>query len=91
MEEERVTYLLLAESPDKIENWIKNFARIEPNVTWILSLANVNDEFMDKLVVWKWPPAALKLLALGKGRGKRQSQFRVCGQTKDRNWAYILW
>jgi hypothetical protein len=74
MEEEGVTYLLLAESPDKIENWIKKFARIEPNVTRVLSLANVNNKYVKKSVVCKWPPA-LELLAIEKVEGRGRVSF----------------
>jgi hypothetical protein len=44
METKPVTYQLLEDSPDKIENCIKRYPRIEPNVTRVLSLSNVNNE-----------------------------------------------
>jgi hypothetical protein len=83
MEEEKVTYLLLAEAPDKIENWIKKFARIEPNVTRVLSLANVNDEYVEKSVVWKWPPV-LELLAIEmvEGRGRVSFEHVIKARTE---------
>jgi hypothetical protein len=74
MGEEKVTYLLLSEATDKIENWMKRFPRIEPNVTRVLSLANVNNEYVEKLVVWKWPPA-LELVAIEKVEGRGQVRF----------------
>jgi hypothetical protein len=74
MEEEKVTYLLLSETPDKIESWMKRFPRIEPNVTRLLSMAHVNDEYVEKSVVWKWPPA-LELVAIEKVEGRGQVSF----------------
>jgi hypothetical protein len=69
-----VTYALLAESPDKIENWTKKCPRIEPNVTQVLSLASVNNEYVDKSLVWKWP-WDLNLLAIEKVEGRGRVSF----------------
>jgi hypothetical protein len=74
LKEGDVTYMLLSESPDKVESWMKKFARVEPNVTRVLSIANVNDEYVEKSVVWKWPPV-LELLAIEKVEGRGSVTF----------------
>jgi hypothetical protein len=58
-----ITYELLSESPHKIENWIKRFAREEPGETEVLSVASMNDLYAEKAISYKWSPADLREVA----------------------------
>ena len=73
-EKEGTTYLLLAELPDKIENWLQRFPGKVTNVTEVLSVAAVNDEYLEKSVAYKWSPN-LKLVATEKISGKGRVSF----------------
>jgi hypothetical protein len=84
MEVKAVTYELFAESPDKIESWMKKYPRIKPNETRVLSLASINDEYIEKSLVWKWP-WDMNLLAIEKVEGRGRVSFEHVVKRETQN------
>ena len=66
---------MLAKEPDKIENWIRKFPKEETGVNTILSLTNMNDEYAEKCVSFKWSPNLYLLATIEKIEGRSRVSF----------------
>jgi hypothetical protein len=71
----RVTYQLLEEEPDKIENWLQRNPENYKGVTRFLSLASVNDKYAEKAETYKWTPD-FRVLANEKIEGRNRVSFK---------------
>jgi hypothetical protein len=66
-----ITHELMAENPDKIENWMRKYPRSEPGYMTLLSVTNVNEVYAEKIVTFKRFPNLNDIAAEKcEGRGK---------------------
>ena len=66
-----ITHTLMAEEPDKIETWRKEYPKKELGFMTLLSVTNVNDSYAEKILTFKRFPNLFHVAAEKvEGRGK---------------------